>query len=701
MGSTNKKPTNSHAARRFWNWLHVAVIVSVVLALVILINAMAYRAYLRTDLTRGGSYSLSAQTKAVLDKLDDGYRLVTLLPEGSSAVDDDTARVYRDVRDMADEYARYAGGLAVEHIDPRSDITQAESLNSAIAETFDDELKPVIDAINLGRETLNTVKPINTKLIAVLMSGLNPESDQPATRTEEFLQAAALRFQQFGQTADQANEQADELLDQVLINYAQVKNEFQGVLTDYDKVLDVVIQSSEQLVRSPETRNADKERLLESIELCTQVRAELVEPIQIMQAAADAPRFHHVLYGLTGGASVVAIGPNRVKVVPVSEMWRQDLRDYEETGQVQPQYLIEEKMTGALLSMTLDQPPLVVFVLSGSGAAVGTQGRFNIVAQRLMSADFQVTQWNPAGQVSAMGQPTPPTPRPEPEPGQKAIWIVLPTPSPQSGNPMMMAANPRQQIAELLRERLDAGDTAMVVLTADPAAAYGMANPITDLLVEWGLTVQIDRLILNEVPQANRRNATVMRFLVDSWPDTLPITTALNGMQAAFLAASPIQIGDMEGITHHPLVTLTGNRMWTHAELTSIEAVQNATFSEADSAPSYTIATASEKDGTRLITSAEEVWASDDMTGYGLIGPGTAELTGAMFPGNSELFVNSVYWLAGLEDLIAASPRSQDVPRIRPMTARKLWWHQVALIVGLPLAALVLGLGVWWVRRRA
>ena len=126
-----------------------------------------------------------------------------------------------------------------------------------------------------------------------------------------------------------------------------------------------------------------------------------------------------------------------------------------------------------------------------------------------------------------------------------------------------------------------------------------------------------------------------------------------------------------------------------------------ATFNEADSAPSYTIATASEKDDTRLITSAEEVWASDDMTGYGLAGPGTAVFSGTMFPGNSELFVNSVYWLAGLEDLIAASPRSQDVPRVRPMTARKLWWHQVALIAGLPLAALVLGLEVWWVRRRA
>ncbi len=701
MGSTNKTPTNSHTIRRLWHWLHVAVIVSVVLVLVVLVNALAYRAYVRKDLTRGGSYSLSDQTKAVLGKLDDGYRLVTLLPDNSRVADEDTALVYRRVRDMADEYARYADGLTVEHIDPRSDITKAESLNAAIAETFDDELAPVIEAINQGREALDTVKPINTKLIAVLMSGLNDEADQAEDRTQQLYRAAATACTGFGQTSEDAGQQADELMNQVLVNYAGVKVQFEEVLTNYDKVLDVLLQSAGQLVRSPETDNADKERLLEAVELSKQIQAELDGPLEKMRAAEDAPRFHHVLYGLTGGASVVAIGPNRVKVVPVSEMWRQDLRDLEETGQVQPQYLIEEKMTGALLSMTLDQPPLVVFVLSGTGAALGPQGRYNIVAQRLENADIQVTQWNPAGQVSAMGQPTPPRPRPEPEPGQRAIWVVLPTPSPQMGNPMMMAANPRQQIAELLREKLDAGDSAMVVLAADPSSAFSMANPITDLLDEWGITVQTDRIILREVPQANRRNATVMRFLVSTWPDALPITTALNGMQAAFLAASPILTGTDQGATHHTLVEIKGSRLWTHTELTSIEAVQSATFSEADSAPSYTIATASEKDGARLITTAEEVWASDDMTGYGLLGPGTAELTGAMFPANSELFVNSVYWLAGLEDLIAASPRSQDVPRVRPMTAEKLWWHQVALLAGLPLAALVLGLGVWWVRRRA
>ncbi len=700
MTKPNTTHTDSHTLRRIKFGTSVTVAVLAAVGLTILVNWIAARQYLRLDLTRGGSYSLSDQTETVLAKLEGDYRLVTLLPDEASISDEDTAMAHRHVRDLVNEYGRYADSVAVEHLDPRSDITKAANLNNAIAKTFEDELVPVIEAIEQGRSALDAVVPINTKLNAVLTSGVNNDPNTPETPAQQFFRAAATRCTQFDQSAEQAGQQMDERMDQVLVNYAGIKESLQAVLLDYDALLGVLIQSSAGLNRSTEIDDADKERLLEAVELAKQAQALLVEPLQQMDAAEDAPKFHQVLYGLTGSASVVVLGPEQVKVLPVSEMWRQDLRDYEETGQAQPQYLIEEKLTGALLSMTIEQPPLIVFVLSGTGSALGPRGQYNIVAQRLANADFPVTQWSPTGQVSAMGQPTPPLPRPEAEPGQKTVWIVLPT-SGQATNPMMMAANPRQQIAELLEERLAAGDAAMVMVAADPSATYGLANPINDYLAGWGINVLTDRLILSEVQQANRRSETSIQFVIDTWSEALPITTALNGMQALFQITSPINISTEQGATHHTLVEVTGDKLWTHTDLSSPQAVQGATYDESTSAESFTIATASEKDGKRLITIAEQVWASDDMTGMGLLGPGTAELTGAAVPGNSELFVNSVLWLADLEDLIAASPRSQDVPRIQPMTAGAYWWHQLLLLAGLPLASLVLGLGVWWRRRQA
>ena len=56
-------------------------------------------------------------------------------------------------------------------------------------------------------------------------------------------------------------------------------------------------------------------------------------------------------------------------------------------------------------------------------------------------------------------------------------------------------------------------------------------------------------------------------------------------------------------------------------------------------------------------------------------------------------------WLAGLDELIAPGPVSQEVARLRDLTpgARRLWgWLLVAL---LPLACVGLGAVTWLVRR--
>ena len=702
MGSKpNTTNPETQTFRRMRNGLIIVLQVFTVLGIVIGVNLIASWQYLRLDLTQDSSYSLSPQSKAVLHKLDGDFKVYTLLPSELEVTSEQASLIYRRVRDLVDEYARYGDNLTAEHLDARGDIFKAESLNAAIAKAYDDELAPAIEAITLGRDALNNIDELNNKLIMVMTSGLSTDSTVAPTPAQDLYQLAATRCKQVGETAEQAGQQTDELLDQVLINYAGIKEQIQAVLTDYNTVLGVISQRAEQLVRSDQIDNADKERLLEIAELCKQAQDNLTTPIEKMDAAEPSPRYNQALYALTSGASVVVLGEDRVKVLPVSEMYREVTRELQETGRSQPQYLIEEKLTGALLSMTLDQPPLVVFVLSGSGPALGEQGQYNVVAQRLENADFRVTQWNPAGQMSAMGQPTPPQPRPKAEPGQKTIWIILPTPGSQMNNPMMMAANPRQQIADLLTERLPQGDGAFLMLAADPSASVGIANPITDMLNDWGITPQLDRLILQEVQQDNRRTATSAEYLIDSWPTDLPITTALQGMQAHVRVVCPILTGEAENTAHHALLNIEGPRLWAHSDLSSPQAVQNAKFSEAQSAEAYTVVLASDRDGQRLVTSGDYAWPSDVFTSYGLLGPGTAELTGAAFPANSELFVNSVFWLAGLEDLIAASPRSQDVPRIRPMSDGTQWWYQFALLAGIPLAVLILGLSVWWTRRRA
>jgi len=91
-------------------------------------------------------------------------------------------------------------------------------------------------------------------------------------------------------------------------------------------------------------------------------------------------------------------------------------------------------------------------------------------------------------------------------------------------------------------------------------------------------------------------------------------------------------------------------------------------------------------DRGRLIVVGDGVWLGD------------AQLPARL--GNGELFVNAVNWLAGLDEAIAATPRVHDVRRLAAFAPSRVTWVKLLLQAGLPAAALLAGVGVWWVRRR-
>ena len=68
-------------------------------------------------------------------------------------------------------------------------------------------------------------------------------------------------------------------------------------------------------------------------------------------------------------------------------------------------------------------------------------------------------------------------------------------------------------------------------------------------------------------------------------------------------------------------------------------------------------------------------------------------------PGNYELLLAGVAWLAGADTLIASSPVSRQVARLDGITpAVRTRWRWIAM-AGLPAACLLLGVIVWLVRR--
>ena len=72
----------------------------------------------------------------------------------------------------------------------------------------------------------------------------------------------------------------------------------------------------------------------------------------------------------------------------------------------------------------------------------------------------------------------------------------------------------------------------------------------------------------------------------------------------------------------------------------------------------------------------------------------------ARFPANSDLFLNSVFWLAHQEPLIAISPSAMEVSRLADMSDGALrFWRVGVLLIGLPGLVVLCGIGVYFARR--
>ncbi|MEX2544029.1 MAG: hypothetical protein WD316_02760 [Phycisphaeraceae bacterium] len=701
---SDDRDTTTRGARQVKYGLNVFVAVAAVVTLVVLVNWLAHeRLYARLDWTATRQYSLSEQTRQVLGALEGEYQVVTIFR--------DTGPRITQVRDLVDEYARQGRGVTAEHINPDFDLGRREALDRRVRAHFADEVEPIRQAVTDGRDALAGYSQGLGTFIEPLASLMEGESLPAGTTLRQRVQAVLAELRIHESSAPEQMAGLNEALDQALPDYVAVRDYLVGELADLDeRVLSPALNWFDRAAEDRQASNDAKEALLRLRRQLEPARQGLRDAVRELRLAHHPAHYDEMLAELKQGQSVLVLGPGQVRVIGGGEMYRDvDPRIARQTGQPEMRFLGEERLTGALISMSLEQPPLVVFVM-GERPALGERGQYQQVAQRLRSASFELKQWNPAGQAApqqmTMGQAQPtreaPEGPPEPAEGQRAIWVVLPQPAVDRYG----QANPaRELVAGHLERRLAAGDTAMVMLATEPGLMMEGVDPLIGVLREWGIRPQLDRIVLREVQAPGQEARASSQIEVDAWPGASPITRALAGMPAVIPSANPLVLtadGELgRDAKHAPLVELRGDRLWAERHLESLEAIQQAPFDSGAARESFTIAASAQHEaGGRLVVVADPAWATDAVTGYGWMGPGTAELFGARYPGNSELFVNSVYWLAGLDELIAASPRTQDIRRIGAMSDGALAAYRTVLLAGLPAGIALAGIGVWFARRR-
>jgi hypothetical protein len=309
-----------------------------------------------------------------------------------------------------------------------------------------------------------------------------------------------------------------------------------------------------------------------------------------------------------------------------------------------------------------------VFVHAGQRSPLDATpggGDFALVADALRGARMRVEAWNPSQ-----------TPRPSARDARTRVWIIVPPMERRSVEPDPAEKALLEAAQRLLRD----GEPVFVLAAPSVAAAMGMQDPWADLLRAQGLQARTgamvvelaarsesDRQLRTTIDRVARGEHPVSRALRGraSWPLPLPLELRSDGAwQVASVAC--IQPGSATWIEEDPRVISNGTDRVPDGKALPPE----------QRVPILALA---RDEGRRVALAGGVAWALSSSAGV-------ADGRGALLhPGNRDLFVAVVRWLAGEESSIASTS-----------DARVGLAHRVLAVAWLP--ALVMLLAPWGLR---
>ncbi len=464
---------------------------------------------------------------------------------------------------------------------------------------------------------------------------------------------------------------------------------------------------------------------------------------------ADAEKLPELTTGdfaakLTGDnvviVEVLGAEEHKAEVVPFEDVWPLKMPGL---TQMDPEAVERRVFAGdsaigsELLAMT--QPPSAEVVVTYFEPEVPPQMRqmtppalipvdqVQTLRERLEEANFTVSEWNLADEEA------------EAPAGEDQVLLILPPPpampTPPYGNqPQTPSFGPEH--AEQIYARIDAGAGAIFLVSYMPpqrTSFFAPPAPATyafgDYLREtWGVDPQIGYRVIPALvddTQPNRYRIDPIRFsyyALSAFTDH-PIGEPLQGQRMIWTDLCPIERyagadGELPaGIDDDSVAALLRVPEWAEAvwATSDLERLISQVYGEregfvspgpADLLPPFNVAVTSVRRETddvpagRIVVLGTGLSLRDDYLTRPVprLGEkGSLSMTDAP-EADADVVVNSVYWLVGLEEQIAAGPvRVTPVAMIDPGAMHLLW---ALCVVALPLAIMGVGGLVVLLRRR-
>jgi len=682
-----------------------AVLILAVLVIVVVANWLAVdkAQRLRLDLTATRAYSLSPQTRKILESLDTDVRIVTLFAESVSP-NPETVRRMNNFSELLDAYQHWGDQhVEVRHIDPSVHTDAFEAFSQELRGHYSDQIKPARQAIDQARGLFDAIEAFGQEQSAQFNAKV-PQFNRLDPQQIEFLRQATDVLSQL-QTTLNLQARRQELSQQMRHTLPDVEQAVQTVRQPLNSLkaglLDPAVERLQTLSESQAAGSEARDFATGALRAFREMREQVDAALSKLDAV-EADDYAATRRNILEANSVVVMTGDRLTTIRLDSVYTDPMRTQGDQAAPEQRFRGEQAVTGAIISLTLDTPPLVVIVNGTQRPATGQRGTHSHVAERLTNMNFEVEEWNPSGRRTQFGQ-MPAGPKPEPKPGQKRVWVFLPPPP---ANPMNPQQNTTRAVMETLNEALEAGDPVMVFLGLSPMSRFGQADPLAAALEPYGIDAQTGELVITSVLDNRGQRFPSRQHLISRFPADHPITDALQGQTVNVQMGLPIELTEPNApnggeVTTTPLLR-TPEDTWAETDWDQRRELPER--NEDEQAGPITVAAAAQQGEQRVIAISDADFASDQYVlrrEMAITPDGQLEsIERVRFAGNAELFVNGVYWLAGLDNLIATGARTQDVRRFEPISEDQMaavWWIVMGAV---PVACLLVGGVVWLVRRK-
>lgn len=681
-------------------WLNLTIFLASVITIAVVMNVFAQRPDFRSriDSTKTRAYSLSEQTRRMLGSLDGQWTVAVLLTEDTA----DRA-VRRQVDEVLARFAQASENITVTRFDPTDPHRHAEyeSLLSRLRATYAELTAEYEEHLDVGAVAFEELL-----LFAQQHSGaLDELINHAAIASPEAmpqLQQAMQRAQTLGLLAEQGAAVLETAEEARTVSDAQP-------IPDYDAARSVLAHalnaSANELYETAESFRAWGQREDMPIELrrhAANVRPEFerlaTELARVAEPLVHLPPLELSQVGrqLSRGEVAIVLSPGRAAVIPSDQLIaKSNIRRAGESVTFDQRFRGEQLIAAAMRSLMVEHMPMVVFVHAEERSMLRPRDRqvdLVGVANVLAASRFEVREWV-----------VPDAEAPTAQPGQSVVYVVIPPPRREGLEP---SGRERQLIAAAQR-LISEGEPVLLSVYPSLLPRMGQPDPWARIAQPLGMRVDTSRVIVESMRTATDQVQIIKSQTMQQFERGSAIASAIHGQHALFNLPTAIELEETS--SQHEIIAAVkpGGNRWleTQWELDGDHLQSPADDSEQRFDQPLPLVVAATR--PHPVTRGEQQRAMLVSTGGWMLSyiADAAEPIGGdrlvlLNPAHHELMLASVAWLAGMDDLIAQSPTSQDIARIGEVSplAGRIW--TAIVLGGLPLGSLTLGTFVWILRRR-